>query len=171
MNGVMGTETNWLRTALIGRNPRNTLVRIVMMVAASIIIFKFLLLPIRVSGASMLPTYQENRVNFVNRLPYVFHEPRRGDVVAIRMAGTKVMLMKRVVGLPGETVSFHEGRVYINGERLDESYVKFPSNWESGARTLGANEYYVVGDNRSMNREDHTEGVADRRRIVGKILL
>ena len=55
----------------------------------------------------MLPTYRDHGVNFVNRLAYVFHEPRRGDVVAIRtLAGEHVMYMKRIVGLPGETVTF-----------------------------------------------------------------
>ena len=85
--------------------------------AVSFVVFKFVLLPIRVEGGSMLPTYQDRSVNFVNRLAYLFHEPRRGDVVAIGLlAGEHVMYMKRVVGLPGETVAFHKGHLYINGQ-------------------------------------------------------
>ena len=161
----------WLRTVLIGRNPRFTAVRIVVLVAVSLVVFNFLLLPIRVQGISMLPTYQTNRINFVNRLAYLFHEPRRGDVVAIRYAGKHVMLLKRIIGLPGDTVSFQGGQACINGRPLHEPYVKFPCNWEIPPRQIGPNEYFVVGDNRSMPEAAHDKGKADRRRIVGKVLL
>jgi signal peptidase I len=119
----------------------------------------------------MFPTYKDRRINFVNRLAYLFHEPRRGDVVAIRTSGISIMFMKRIIGLPGETVAFHEGHAYINGQLLDEPYVKFPSSWEQEAERLGPTQYYFVGDNRSMPQADHTQGRADRERIVGKVLL
>src|SRR5262249_10953673 len=123
-------------------------------------------------GVSMLPTYKENGINFVNCVAYTFHGPQRGDVVAIRYSGRSVMLCKRIVGLPGEVVTFHKGRLEINGEILVEPYVKGPCNWEHPPhKTLGPDEYYVVGDNRSMDFEQHTQGAADRSRIVGKILL
>ena len=168
------TETerpSWLRTILIGRRPERTLVRIALLVLSCFVVFRFVFLPIRVEGASMAPTYKDRRVNFVNRLAYLFHEPRRGDVVAIRLAGPSVMYMKRIIGLPGETVAFHDGRAYINGQPLDEPYLKYPSSWEHEPKQLGPTEYYVVGDNRSMPQADHTEGKADRERIVGEVLL
>jgi len=118
-----------------------------------------------------LPTYQDGRVNFVNRLAYLFHEPRRGDVVSIRLAGLHVMYMKRIVGLPGETVAFDDGHVLIDGRILDEPYVRRPCHWERKAVTLGPDQYFVVGDNRSMPIEDHTMGETRRERIVGKVLL
>src|SRR3989440_12938563 len=108
-------RTSWLQIVIIGRNPRVTLVRIVVLVVACIVVSKYVLLPIRIEGGSMLPTYH-NGVNFVNRLAYLSHEPRRGDVIGIRLAGHSIMFLKRIVGLPGETVAFHRGRVYINGE-------------------------------------------------------
>ena len=119
----------------------------------------------------MLPTYKENGVNFVNCLAYAFHPPQRGDVVAIRYAGRSVMLCKRIVGLPGEMIAFHHGHIEINGEALDEPYVKRSCNWEHAPERIGPDEYYVVGDNRSMDFDQHTKGRADRSRIVGKILL
>ncbi len=170
-SNARASSVTWFRTILIGRNPRFTAVRIVVLVAVSLVVFNFLLLPIRVQGISMLPTYRTNRINFVNRLAYVFHEPRRGDVVAIRYAGKHVMLMKRIIGLPGETISFQGGRAHINGRPLDEPYVKFPCNWEIPPRQIGPNEYFVVGDNRSMPEAAHDKGKAERRRIVGKVLL
>ncbi len=81
------------------------------------------------------------------------------------------MLMKRIIGLPGETVSFHDGHAYINGELLDEPYVKLPCDWEHEPILCGPNQYYVVGDNRSMPFEYHTQGRAERDRIIGKSLL
>jgi len=138
---------------------------------ALILVSKFVFLPIRIQGVSMLPTYKENRVNFVNRLSYAFHEPQRGDVVAIRLAGQSIMFLKRVVGMPGETIGFHAGQCYIDGEPLTEPYVKSACSWESPDQRLGPGEYYVVGDNRDMASFEHTQGIALRQRIVVKILL
>ncbi len=161
-----------LQQVLIGRNPKRTLVRVAVLVVVSFVVFTYMLRPIRVEGGSMLPTYKDHGVNFVNRLAYLFHEPRRGDVVAIRLlAGGHVMYMKRIIGLPGETVAFHHGRVYINGRPLDEPYVEFRSDWEHAPELVGPDHYYVVGDNRDMPWDDHYKGRAARALIVGKILL
>jgi signal peptidase I len=164
-------KTGLVRRALIGKNPTRTLARIVVWIFVIFAIRTYVLLPIRVEGVSMLPTYKENGINFVNCLAYKLHPPVRGDVVAIRYSGRSIMLCKRIVGLPGEIISFHQGHIEINGEVLDEPYVKRPCNWEHPPERLGQNEYYVVGDNRSMDFEQHTKGIADRDRIVGKILL
>jgi len=161
----------WLRVLAIGRNPKFTFARIAILVAACFVIFKFILLPIRVTGISMLPTYKNHSVNVVNRLAYFRHEPRRGDVVSIRLAGFHVMYMKRVIGLPGETIAFENGRVFINGEALAEPYEKWQCDWNLPEITLGADEYFVVGDNRTMPAEDHWKGKVGRERIVGKVLL
>lgn len=165
-------DRSWLWTIVIGRKPGFTLVRIVVLVVATFVVFRFILLPpIRITGPSMLPTYRENTIHLVNRLAYSWREPRRGDVVSIRLAGHSVMYMKRIVGLPGETVEFRGGQLFVNGQPLDEPYVKSRSRWEMPPRRLGVEEYFVVGDNRSMPIEDHELGVATRNRIVGKILL
>ncbi len=168
----------WLRIAFIGRNPKLTLARLVILVVTCVVVFKFVLLPIRVDGISMQPTYKDGAVNFINRLAYCRHEPRRGDVVGIMLGRTnasyrtpRVMYMKRVVGLPGETVAFADGRLLINGVPLDEPYVKAPCDWNSGPVTVDSNEFYVVGDNRSMAQELHDQGRATRRQIVGKVLF
>jgi len=162
----------WWRVALIGRNPKRTLVRIVILVAACLLLFnRLVLVPVFIDGGSMLPTYREHGVNFVNRLAYLFHGPQRGDVVAIRTTGLSIMYLKRIIGLPGETVAFHRGRVLIDGQPLDEPYVKFSCDWELPPKTLGTNEYFFVGDNRSMTAGEHFKGAGDRNRIVGKVLL
>jgi signal peptidase I len=136
-----------------------------------VLMWKFVLLPIRVEGISMLPTYRSNQVNLVNRLAYAFGEPQRGDVVAIRMAGENIMLLKRIIGLPGETVSFRHGKAFINGEPLEEPYLKLPSYWNMPGKKVEPGYFYVVGDNRSMAVTDHEHGRTERKKIVGKALL
>ncbi len=160
-----------LRAVVIGRNPRFTLARIFVLVLAVLLTYRFVLVPVRIQGPSMLPGYQDHGINFVNRLAYRSQEPQRGDVVTIRYSGPSIMLMKRVVGLPGETIAFHAGRVVVNGSPLDEPYVKYPSDWELAPVIVDAGKYFVVGDNRSMPLIQHTFGATERRRIVGKILL
>jgi signal peptidase I len=168
---------------VFGRNPKVTLLRAAVWAAVCVVVFKILLVHVRVSGISMLPTCPDQSVYWVNRLAYVWHEPRRGDVVAIRFIQTDdsisrlepphVMLLKRIIGLPGETVAFKDGRVLINGEILDEPYENedYHGNWNCDPVTVGPDQYYVVGDNRSMPPELHTRGIFDRSRIVGKARL
>jgi signal peptidase I len=174
--GVQGpaAETKppaWWQVLLIGRRPRRTLVRVILLAVVCFVVFKFLLLPIRIEGISMEPTYHDRQVNFVNRMAFWWHPPRRGDVVSVRLAGEHAMYMKRIIGLPGETVSFHEGHAYINGQELDEPYVKYNCDWEHDPIPCGPDQYYVVGDNRSMPFTYHEQGRAERCRIVGKPLL
>ena len=161
----------WVRIVVMGRNPKVTLVRVAILIVTCFVVFKFILLPIRVEGISMLPAYRDRSVNFVNRLAYLRHEPQRGDVVSIRLAGIHVMYMKRIIGLPGETVAFENGRVLINGEVLDEPYEKSPCDWNRAPVTLDSDEYFVVGDNRTMPWEQHKLGIVHRDHIVGKAIL
>jgi signal peptidase I len=162
---------HWLRVVAIGRRPKATLVRIAVLVVVCFVTFKYCLLPIRIQGISMEPTHRTGQVNFINCLAYLRHEPRRGDIVSVRFAGKSVMLMKRVIALPGETLEFRRGRAYVNGQPLDEPYLKLPCDWNRAPIVCGANQYYVVGDNRSMPFELHEQGRAERERIVGKLLL
>lgn len=156
---------------LFGKNPKATLARVLILVAVCGVLFTFVLLPIRITGISMMPTYADRSLNLVNRLAYRWHEPQRGDVASIRLTGLRVLFMKRIIGLPGETVAFADGRVLINGKILDEPYEKKPCNWNRAPVTLAADEYFFVGDNRSMPQEDHLFGIQKKDRIVGKVLF
>jgi signal peptidase I len=171
------SRPHWLQVLAIGRRPRNTLIRITVLVAVCFVTFKFILLPIRIEGISMLPTYHTGQINCINRLAYLRHEPQRGDIVSVRyskpegLANPSQLLLKRIIGLPGETVVFHGGKVFINGTPLDEPYVARPCDWEAGPFECSSNEFYVVGDNRSMAFSLHTQGRAERDHIVGKLFL
>lgn len=168
-------QPHWFRVISFGRSPRLTLIRIVVLVVACFVLFHLILLPVRVSGISMEPTYHNGSVNLINRLAYTWHEPRRGDVVSVRFTGFHDMLFKRIIGLPGETIAFQDGAVLINGQPLDEPYEQQPNqkpgHWTLPPRKLGPDEYYVVGDNRSMPSSWHTFGSVERVHIVGKALL
>jgi len=165
----------WLRVAAVGRRPKRTLARLAVLVAASAVLFKFALVPIRVTGISMEPAFHDNAVNFINRLAYVRGQPQRGDVVGLRLstnadATFHVLLLKRLVGLPGETISFSGGHLRVHGKPLEEPYLKLHSNWNVPEKTLGPDDYYFVGDNRSMPPQQHKHGVATRSQIVGRVL-
>jgi signal peptidase I len=170
---LQGTRHSpWWQIVLVGRNPKWTIARIALMVALCFATYNYVLRPIRVQGISMLPTYKERGINCINLLAYRFRAPQRGDVVVIQLqAGAHVMLMKRIVGLPGEMVGFHEGHVVVNGEMLEERYLQRDSDWERPPEKVLANEYFVVGDNRSMPQSEHEFGHVPRALILGKVVL
>jgi signal peptidase I len=160
-----------LRHFLLGANPRRTLIRTALILLSAYIVFQFVLLPVRLQGISMLPTYFDGSINFANRLAFVFHDPERGDVVAIRMAGPSVVIVKRIVGLPGERIAIIRGIVTINGEPLAEPSIVYRAPWNAEPVELGENEYFVIGDNRGMRMENHEFGRTTRDRIVGELLF
>ena len=162
---------SWIRRITLGRDPRRTLTRIAVLTVVSIITFGWLLTPVRVSGISMEPTYHDSTLNLVNRMAYRIRAPRRGDVVAIRLAGPHVLYVKRIVGLPSERVSIVDGIVEINGAPLIEPYVHKRQRWNYPEVTVGPREYFVIGDNRGMRMVDHDFGRVDARRVLGMLLF
>src|SRR5215469_8761109 len=117
--GVPHPRPHWLQVVAVGRNPRMTLVRIVVLVVVCFGLFHFVMLPAQVDGISMAPTYKNRSINLINQMAYLWHEPRRGDVVAVQAWAWKHrLLMKRIIGLPGETVTFNNGSVFVDGKLL-----------------------------------------------------
>jgi signal peptidase I len=160
-----------IRRLVFGANPRRTAVRILVLAGISFVTFRWLLIPIRTEGSSMLPTYAPDQIRLVNRLAYRWAMPMRGDIVAIQMAGPHVLYVKRVIGLPGERVAVSEGAVTINGAALTEPYVKHRRPWDVPEVTLGPAEYFVMGDNRGMSVGDHDFGRVELPRILGKVVF
>ncbi len=170
--GTTGTYPPRFTRFVFGKNPSITLLRIVVLTIMTLTVFKFILLPIRVTGESMYPTYKDGQVRFVNRLTYMHEEPKRGDVVAVEFRGQQILLLKRIIGLPNERFDVFNGEVFIDGKKLTELYAngKILSGTGLGSTTqsinLGPTEYMVIGDNRPVS-----EGyVKDRKQIVGKVL-
>jgi signal peptidase I len=160
-----------LRHIAIGRNPRRTFVRIAVLAALSFITFGWVLTPVRVRGISMEPTYHDSSLKLVNRVIYKLRAPQRGDIVAIRLAGPSVLYVKRIIALPSERVSIVDGIVEVNGAPLIEPYVHKRAAWNYPEVTVGAREYFVIGDNRGMKLADHDFGRVDTSRIIGMLLF
>jgi signal peptidase I len=150
--------------------PMARLFRGALVILLAVLVFRFVLLPLRLEGVSMLPTYEDGSWKFANRLAYVLDEPRRGDIVAVRMAGGGSVYVKRIVGLPGERVAFVAGIAHVDGRPLEEPYVQRRSAWQVPESQLGPDEFFVVGDNRGMGAREHLFGKTQRRRIAGKLL-
>lgn len=175
-NDETGGWQQVLKRLVFGRRPARTLVRAAVLAIVAVGTCKFILLPVRVAGVSMEPTYHDRGVNFVNRLAYVFGKPRRGDVVAVAysrphgLSSPHVMLLKRIIGLPGETLAIADGVVFIEGQPLDEPYVKRREAWQLNPVKLADDEYFLIGDNRGMDQRWHEFGRTESKRIVGKVL-
>lgn len=121
-----------------------------------------------VLGHSMEPGLHENDRLFVSNVDVLTNSISRGEIVVLYAPGDNEIVVKRVIGLPGETVEIYDGAVHINGERLYESYIReaprFTGRWE-----VGENEYFVLGDNRNVSRDSTEYGPVHISRISGVV--
>lgn len=145
----------------------------------ALLINSFVFFFARVEGNSMLGTLKDGEVLFVWRAGYVFGQPQRGDIVICHYPKTKdggyldqknTCYVKRVIGLPGDTVSIRQGTVYINGEALKESYLETErtDSQSMEAVVLEEGEYFLMGDNRSDSTDSRRMGAVERGKILGK---
>ncbi len=134
-----------------------------------------------IRGSSMLSTLRNKDVALVWRLPYLFRQPRRGEVVICHYPGRKMKrlpflpqaFVKRVIGLPGDTLEWQEGVLLLNGDPLDEPYLdsrhcRYPRT--RPPRTLGKDEYFVLGDNRDSSHDSRSVGPLRRAAIRGRVV-
>lgn len=141
--------------------------RMILVALAAYLFFGHVCLPAVAHGHSMEPTYRNGQVLFCWRPRAWLGRIGRGDVVMVRFSGHRVMLLKRVVALAGETVAFAEGRLWVDGIPVDEPYVVLGSDWEMTPRQVPEGHVYVVGDNRAMPIDDHQFGSVAVERLVG----
>jgi len=179
-NQNTGASNNQSTVAAIGSFIFD-LVKILVIALIIIVPFRmFIAEPFVVSGSSMVPNFHDKDYLIVNRLDYHTGIPQRGDVIVLKYPkDTTQFFIKRVIGLPGETISFSQGHVLItnqehpNGWTLQESYL--PSQVETFAGpqsvTLGSGEYFVLGDNRTASSDSRVWGILPSNDIVGKVWL
>lgn len=144
----------------------------VVIVALAIIIpvRYFFIKPFYVKGASMEPSFYDNEYLVIDEISYRFKEPLRGEIVVFKYPrDPKQFFIKRIVGLPGETVQVTGGKVFVNGEELIENYLN-PDTVTKGeiVVTLQSNEYFVLGDNRDFSLDSRSFGPLQLDFIVGK---
>ncbi len=126
---------------------------------------------IRVDGASMEPTLISGEYVIVSRLSYRLGSPQRGDIIVFHFPrNPKEEYIKRIIGLPGDVVEVKGGSVYVNGERMQESYLDVRMNY-TGAWTVPAGQLFVLGDNRNNSSDSHDWGTVPMEYVVGKALL
>lgn len=176
-----------LETAHVSTPPRRSFLRSageflrLLLIAAAIAlpVRYFIAQPFIVRGESMEPNFHEKEYLVIDELSYYFREPARGEVVVFHYPlDPKEYFIKRVIGLPGETVEFRNNAVFIingqhpDGFKLDEPYLLTNLETRSSSRfTLGANEYVVLGDNRPYSSDSRSWGVLNRKFMTGRALL
>ena len=167
-----GVSDNWLGTL------RDYLVLIAIALSIAILFTRFIAIRSVVDGSSMNPTLTDRDNVLVNRVTYAFSEPQRFDIVVFELKSEPgTFYIKRVIGLPGETVTIRDGEVYINGARLEgdvygNAPVRRPGRAAEGV-TLGEGEYFVMGDNRnnSLDSRFNEPGSIQKHQLIGKVLL
>jgi signal peptidase I len=126
---------------------------------------------IRVDGASMEPTLFSGEYVVVNRLSYRLGSPQRGDIIVFHFPrDPKEEYIKRVIGLPGDVVEVQNGLVYVNGQSMDESYLKVKTNY-IGRWMVPTGQLFVLGDNRNNSSDSHDWGTVPMDYVVGKAVL
>lgn len=158
------------------------LVKIIVISLAIIIPIRyFVIQPFYVKGASMEPNFYDHEYLIINEIGYRFHEPVRGDVIVFRYPkNPQEYFIKRVIALPGEKIQIKEGLVYIYnkenpaGIRLSEPYLEESvSTFNTGEEiiSLGADEFFVLGDNRNSSKDSRSFGALNESFITGKVLF
>ena len=139
-------------------------------IALALVIRTFIFEPVRVDGHSMDYTLADNEYMIVTKYDYLLGEPERFDVVICHYPERgRTNFVKRLVGLPGDTVSMLNGTLYVNGETIDEPYITNKANYNMQAYTLKDDEYFVLGDNRSSSNDSHIIGPISREQIKGHV--
>jgi signal peptidase I len=121
---------------------------------------------------SMEPNFHEGQRVVVNKAVYIFGDPERGDVIIFSEPnGGREDFIKRVIGLPGDTVEVKGGAVYVNDIKLDEPYIMSPPGYTMEKLEIPEEKYFVLGDNRNHSNDSHNRWYVDRDDIHGKAWL
>jgi len=118
----------------------------------------------------MEPNFYQNEYLIIDEISYRFNEKQRGEVIIFKNPkNTKAYFIKRVIGLPGETVSVENGQVFINGELLVEPYISHFSSDNHDPVILASEEYFVMGDNRNNSLDSRQLGPINKGYIIGRV--
>jgi signal peptidase I len=140
----------------------------------AMLIIVFLYQPVKVEGTSMAPLLSDQERIFINKFVYRFEPIHRGDVVVFWYPlDTSKSFIKRVIGLPGDTIDIRAGELYVNGKHIAEPYVP-PSYFDDssyGPITIPSDQYFVMGDHRDSSNDSRIFGPVSRKYIYGKAVF
>jgi signal peptidase I len=126
---------------------------------------------VRVDGFSMRPTLQDGEYILINKLAYKLGEPMRGDIVVfVFPVNPEEDLIKRIIGLPGDTITVLDGVLSINGVVMNEPYISAPPAYD-GTWQVSEGELFVLGDNRNDSRDSHQWGLLPIENVIGRAVL
>ena len=147
------------------------LIPYIVIILVVILIRTFIATPVIVAGDSMVPTLEDNQILLLNKINYNFNEIERYDIVVIKVGKSEII--KRIIGLPGETVEYRNNTLYIDGHEVDNQY-----NYDTDDFTLKSicncdkipkDKYLVLGDNRTVSSDSRIMGLIDQENILGNV--
>lgn len=166
---------------LMTKREENPLVEIVKtLVSAGILAFgirTFVAEARYIPSSSMEPTLEINDRLIIEKVSYRLHSPKRGDVVVFSPTETlkaqdfKDAFIKRVIGLPGDTVEVKQGKVFVNGKALTEDYIEAPPDYQFTPVKVPEDQYWVLGDNRNNSYDSHYWGFVPRQNLIGRAMV
>lgn len=169
----------------IGQFILDTIQSIVLALSVFIIVYLFLFQPHQVKGSSMVPNFEDNDFLLTNKISYRFNQPQRGDVIIFKAPKSEPCseieceYIKRLIALPGDKVLVSNGKIFVNGEQLNEDDY-LPKNFstnngsflQEGVERIIPESYYLpLGDNRAYSRDGREFGPVPRESIIGKAWL
>lgn len=158
----------------------DTIQVIVFAVAIFLFVYLLILQPHKIKGLSMTPNFPDGEYLLTDKVTYRFHEPKRGDVIVFETptSTTGEEFIKRIVGLPGDSVFVQNGRIYINTKVLDEKYltsdvITSPGSFLAEGQSVKVtdDQYFVLGDNRSHSSDSRSWGFVGKDKITGRAWL
>ncbi len=152
---------------------------IVVALSIFVIVYLFLFQPHEIKGISMEPNFHDGEYILTDKISYRFQKPARGQVIIFKSPGNPdIDYVKRIIGLPGDTVKVEEGYVYVNGQQLPETYLQDKTTIlgngflsEGQEITVPENHLFVFGDNRPHSSDSREFGPIDEKSIIGKAYL
>ncbi len=125
-----------------------------------------------VDGTSMQPSLENQQRVIVSKIAYNFKSPQRGDIAVVQPPfKTEKPFVKRIIGLPGDTIEIKSGSVYVNGVKLTEPYIKAHPEYTMKPTKVPDNSYFVLGDNRNDSTDSHYGWTVPRQNIIGEVWL
>ena len=141
----------------------------VIIIVAVVLIRSFIMTPAVVEGSSMDNTLNDGQVIIINKINYRISDPKRFQIVVVKNSEEDDKIIKRIIGLPGETIEYIDNKLYINGNYVEEKYNHGITN--DLKTTTSDNEYFVMGDNRELSKDSRMLGNFKKEELVGRVKI